>query len=128
MTDVDNKTIVRRFYEEIVNTGNMADISSDISGEYTEVMDGKRYTVGISGASDHMIGVRKTYPDGNRVRMHIALSAYPKNPPKGMSEGKNPLASRFASVGPLWQRGQRRRSRAGDLFCTAEREDKELFG
>jgi hypothetical protein len=46
----------------------------------------------------------------------------------GVSEGKNPPASRFASVGPLWQRGQRRHSRAGDLFSTAEQGNEELFG
>jgi putative transposase len=51
------------------------------------------------------------------------LSDYPKNLPKGVSEGKNPPASRFASVGPLCQRGQRRRSRAGDLSSTAEQKD-----
>jgi hypothetical protein len=50
------------------------------------------------------------------------LSGYPKNLPKGVSEGKNPPVSRFASVGPLCQRGQRRRSRAGDLSNTAEQE------
>jgi hypothetical protein len=33
-----------------------------------------------------------------------------------MSEGKNPPASPCVSVGPLWQRGRRRCSRAGDLY------------
>ena len=59
----DNKAIVRRFYEEIVNTGNVDLIERLISPEYTEVMDGIRYLAGIEGAKEHIIGVRQTYPD-----------------------------------------------------------------
>lgn len=58
-----NKNIVRRFYEEVVNTGNVAEISRFVSEGYTEVMDGRRYPVGIGGAAEHITGVRKTYPD-----------------------------------------------------------------
>jgi hypothetical protein len=54
--------------------------------------------------------------------------SYMSQPFKDMSENKNPPASRSASVGPLWQRGQRRRSRAGDLDSTTEQEHEELFG
>ena len=60
-----NKLLVRRFYEEIVNTGNVDKIDDLISPEYTEVTDGKRYAVGIDGAKAHIIGVRETYPDLN---------------------------------------------------------------
>lgn len=59
----ENKLLVRRFYEEIVNTGNVNNIKDLISNEYTEVSEGKRYAVGIDGAKAHIIGVRETYPD-----------------------------------------------------------------
>ena len=58
-----NKDIVRRFYEEVVSTGNTDRIQEFISEEYTEVFDGKRYLSGIEGAKEHIIGVRKTYHD-----------------------------------------------------------------
>jgi predicted ester cyclase len=60
---MDNKMIVRRFYEEIVNTGDVSRISEVVSDDYTEVMDGKRYPVGLAGATSHVLGVRNTYPD-----------------------------------------------------------------
>jgi predicted ester cyclase len=60
---MDNKIIVRRFYEEIVNTGDVSKIAEVISNEYVEVMDGKRYSVGVEGAASHVLGVRSTYPD-----------------------------------------------------------------
>jgi predicted SnoaL-like aldol condensation-catalyzing enzyme len=63
MSSEENKAIVRRFYEEIVNTGNVDLIERLISPEYTEVMDGIRYPAGIEGAKEHIIGVRQTYPD-----------------------------------------------------------------
>ncbi len=64
----DNKTLVRRYYEEVVNTGNVDLTERFISPEYTEVMDGKRYPAGIDGAKAHVVGVRQTYPD-----LHITI-------------------------------------------------------
>lgn len=60
---MDNKRIVRTFYEEIVNTGDVSRIAEVVSPDYTEVMDGKRYSVGVEGAESHVLGVRNTYPD-----------------------------------------------------------------
>lgn len=60
---MDNKMIVRRFYEEIVNTGDVSRISEVVSDDYAEVMDGKRYLVRAEGAASHVLGVRNTYPD-----------------------------------------------------------------
>ena len=60
---MNNKRIVRRFYDEIVNTGDVSRISEIVSDDYTEVMDGKRYPVGVQGAASHVLGVRNTYPD-----------------------------------------------------------------
>jgi len=59
----DNKKIVRRYVEEIINTGNVDRIGDYIAPEYTEVHEGKRYPLGINGARDHIVGVRQTYPD-----------------------------------------------------------------
>lgn len=56
-----NKTIVRRFYEEFVNTGKVDGIEEIISENYIEVHDGKRYAAGIEGARAHILGVRQTY-------------------------------------------------------------------
>jgi predicted ester cyclase len=63
MTTVANKLLVRRYIEEVVNTGNIETISEFISPNYAEVYDGKEYELGIEGAKAHVIGVRETYPD-----------------------------------------------------------------
>ena len=58
-----NTLLVRRFYEEIVNTGNVDSIERFVAPEYAEVHEGKRYAVGIEGAKAHVVGVRQTYRD-----------------------------------------------------------------
>lgn len=63
-----NKLLVRRFYEEVVNTGNVDLIEKFIAPEYVEVSEGKKYEVGIEGAKEHILGVRETYPD-----LHIEI-------------------------------------------------------
>lgn len=60
---MDNKMIVRRFYEDIVNTGDLSKMSEVVSDEYTDVMDGNRFPVWIEGAAAHILGVRRTSPD-----------------------------------------------------------------
>jgi len=64
----DNKIIVRRFIEEIENTGNVSNISDFISDDYMEVHNGETYQIGIKGAIDHVHGVRNVFPD---LRMTI---------------------------------------------------------
>jgi predicted ester cyclase len=58
-----NKLIVKRYIEEIINTGNVERIDEFISLRYTEVYEGKSHSLGIQGAKDHILGVRQTYPD-----------------------------------------------------------------
>jgi predicted ester cyclase len=58
-----NKTLVRLYYEEIVNTGNVDSIENFIAPEYAEVSDGIRSIVGIEGARAQILGVCQTYPD-----------------------------------------------------------------
>lgn len=64
----ENKNIVRRYYEEVINTGNIAAMEELVSEEYTEVYDGKKYFIGIEGAKVHIADVRETYPD-----LHISI-------------------------------------------------------
>ncbi len=63
MSETNNKQLVRRYYEEVVNTGDVAPIPNFIAPEYAEVYNNKRYSVGLKGAEDHILGVRRTYPD-----------------------------------------------------------------
>jgi len=59
----DNKTIIRRFVEEIENTGDVTNIHQFISEDYVEVHDGETFQKGIKGAIDHILGVRRVFPD-----------------------------------------------------------------
>jgi predicted ester cyclase len=64
MTQLDtNKALVRRFYEEVVNTGNVELVEEFLAPDFVEVADGKRYAIGCDGAKAHITGVRATYPD-----------------------------------------------------------------
>jgi predicted ester cyclase len=62
-SEADNKLLVRRYIEEVINSGNVSNIENYVSSDYTEIFEGKRYPIGISGAKEHILGVRKTYPD-----------------------------------------------------------------
>ncbi len=59
----ENKILIRRFIEEIINTGNVDEIEKFIAPDYTEVHEGKKLAIGIAGAKEHILGVRQTYPD-----------------------------------------------------------------
>ncbi len=59
----NNKTIIRRYIEEIENTGDITNIDEFISEDYVEVHNGKTYQIGIKGAIDHVLGVRRVFPD-----------------------------------------------------------------
>lgn len=60
---MENKIIVRKYIEDIINTGKVQDIGNYISPNYEEVHEGVRYNIGIQGAKDHIVGVREAYPD-----------------------------------------------------------------
>lgn len=60
---VDAKTVVRRYLAEVVNTGDVSRIEEFLSPDYREVHDGRVHPIGIPGARDHVLGVRRTYPD-----------------------------------------------------------------
>ncbi|NIS75950.1 MAG: hypothetical protein GTO08_11910 [Deltaproteobacteria bacterium] len=59
----ENKLLVRRFIDEVVNTGKVDKMEEFISPAYVEIHDGKECRIGIGGAKEHILGVRQTYPD-----------------------------------------------------------------
>jgi predicted ester cyclase len=59
----ENKLLVRRYYEEIVNTGDVDRLAEFISPAYAEVHGNVTYPAGLEGAREHVLGVRRTYPD-----------------------------------------------------------------
>lgn len=63
MSPNENKALVRRFYEEVVSTGNLEAIEDFIAPECVEVVDGTSHAIGLEGMKAHVIGVRQTYPD-----------------------------------------------------------------
>jgi predicted ester cyclase len=63
MKKPDNKTIIRQYVERIENIGDVSNIHEFISEDYTEVYEGERYPIGIQGALDHLLGVRRVFPD-----------------------------------------------------------------
>ncbi len=58
-----NKQLVRRWYEDVVSTGAVERIAEFVAADYVEVHDGVRHELGIDGAREHVLGVRRTYPD-----------------------------------------------------------------
>ena len=63
MESSENKKLIRRYIDEIENTGDISGIKEFIPEDYVEVYEGKRYEIGIKGAIDHVLGVRKVFPD-----------------------------------------------------------------
>ena len=63
MSTASNKRLVQKYYEDIVSTGCIDDIARYVSADYVEVHDGVEYPIGLEGAKEHVLGVRKTYPD-----------------------------------------------------------------
>jgi predicted ester cyclase len=58
-----NKRLVRRFYEEVVNTGHVDGITAFIAPECVETDRNVRILSGIHGMSHHVLAVRQVYPD-----------------------------------------------------------------
>ena len=64
MSSIDqNKLLVRRYYEEVVNAGNIDRISEFIATDFVEVYNGIRNECGIEGAKTHILGVKSTFAD-----------------------------------------------------------------
>jgi len=63
MPNEEDKKLIRRYYEEVVSTGAVDEVTRFVSPDYVEVHDNKRFAIGIEGAKEHIRGVRQTYPD-----------------------------------------------------------------
>jgi predicted ester cyclase len=63
MSTAENKRLVRRYIEDVVNTGNVDRIADFISPDYIDSHDKTGQSSGLEGAKRHILGVRQTYPD-----------------------------------------------------------------
>jgi len=63
MKPTDNKEIICRYINEVENTGDVSNIHDFIDEKYVEVFEGERYEIGVQGAIDHILGVRRVFPD-----------------------------------------------------------------
>ncbi len=61
MSTEENKTLVRRFYEEVVAAGDVGRLSEFIAPHYVEIHDNVRYPCGVAGAKAHIEGGHETY-------------------------------------------------------------------
>ncbi len=68
MSPEENKLLVRRYLEEVVNTGDVERLAEFVASDYVEVYRKARYPIGIDGAKKHVLGVRATYPD-----LHVSV-------------------------------------------------------
>lgn len=59
----DAKSIVRDYYERVVSTGDIERLAQFISPDYAEVYRGVRHELGLAGAREHVLGVRRVFPD-----------------------------------------------------------------
>jgi steroid delta-isomerase-like uncharacterized protein len=63
MSIEENKRLVRRYLEEVVNTGNVDDLARFLAPDYRDSHDQTGQSSGLEGARRHVLGVRQTYPD-----------------------------------------------------------------
>jgi len=63
MSIEQNKLVVRRFLEEVVNTGDVARLAEFISPDCNESNDPTGRSTGLKSMRAHVLGVRATYPD-----------------------------------------------------------------
>jgi len=63
MSTEENKLLVRRYMDEVVNTGDVGKLAEFISPDYVEVYRNVRYAMGLDGAKRHVLGGRDVYPD-----------------------------------------------------------------
>ena len=63
MSTQDNKELVRRYIEEVVNTGDVEKLAEFVAPHYVDTNDHTGRSSGLEGAKRHIQGVRRTYPD-----------------------------------------------------------------
>jgi predicted ester cyclase len=60
---MNNKDIVKYFYETIVSENLLDEIPKYISNKCIQKVGEKEYFIGIEGMKQHLIDVKRTYPD-----------------------------------------------------------------
>lgn len=63
MTTELNKQLVRRWYEEIISTGDVSSLEQIISPDYVQLYDGVPQLSGWDGARQHVLSVRRLYAE-----------------------------------------------------------------
>ena len=63
MSIAANKELVRRFYEEVVSTGDTSGIADFVGPDCIEVDGERSIESGITGMTEHIQGVRSVYSD-----------------------------------------------------------------
>ncbi len=71
---MDNKDIVKYFYEVIVWENMLDELSKYISEDCVQKIGEKTFFIGIDGMKQHLIALKKTYPDYTMkiIRQHVA--------------------------------------------------------
>ena len=71
---MDNKDIVKHFYEVIVSENMLDELSKYISEDCVQKIGEKTFFIGIDGMKQHLIALKKTYPDYTMkiIRQHVA--------------------------------------------------------
>lgn len=63
MSTDENKLLVRRYIEEIINSNDMDRLGEFIGPDYIETGDPSQAMRGLPRAKEHLVGVRTTFPD-----------------------------------------------------------------
>jgi predicted ester cyclase len=63
MSTSENKLLIRRFLEEVVNTGDVGRLPEFVAPDFRETLDPSGRVSGIAGCRAHVLGVRDVYPD-----------------------------------------------------------------
>ena len=63
MSTGENKQLVRRYIEEVVNAGDVERLAEFIAPDYSDTNDQTGRSSGLEGAKRHILAVRRTYPD-----------------------------------------------------------------
>jgi predicted ester cyclase len=59
----ENKLLIRRFIEEVVNTSDLSRLHEFVAPDCRELNDPSDRIAGIDGCRQHIMAVRTTYPD-----------------------------------------------------------------
>lgn len=60
---MDTKEIVKYLYEEVISNGLIEEVEKYVSEDYMLRVGKETYPIGLKGMKQHIIDVRKTYPD-----------------------------------------------------------------